>query len=82
MPAKTRARPRSPRETTAHLKARVRKILARLQADKKTQNGIVHFVLPREIGKVEIATEVPEAAVINAVEELRRLSRAGAVRGR
>jgi len=59
-----------------------RKILARLQSDKKTQNGIVHFVLPREIGKVEIATEVPEDAVINAVEELRRLSRGGAVWGK
>ena len=59
-----------------------RKILARLQSDKKTQNGIVHFVLPREIGKVEIATEVPESAVINAVEELRRLSRGGAAWGK
>jgi 3-dehydroquinate synthase len=59
-----------------------RKILARLQSDKKTQNGIVHFVLPREIGKVEIATEVPEAAVIAAVEEIRRLSRGGWVWGK
>jgi 3-dehydroquinate synthase len=54
-----------------------RKILARLQADKKTQDGAVHFVLPREIGKVEIASDVPESAVITAVEELRRLSRGG-----
>jgi hypothetical protein len=37
----------------------------------------VHFVLPREIGKVEIASDVPEAAIIDAVEELRRLSRGG-----
>ena len=41
------------------LKVSARKVLARLQADKKTQNGIVHFVLPREIGKVEIAADVP-----------------------
>ena len=54
-----------------------RKILARLQADKKTQNGAVHFVLPREIGKVEIAADVPDRVVINAVEELRRLSHSG-----
>jgi 3-dehydroquinate synthase len=54
-----------------------KKILARLQADKKTQNGVVHFVLPREIGKVEIASDVPENSVLNAVEELRRLSRGG-----
>lgn len=54
-----------------------RKILGRLQADKKTQNGVVHFVLPREIGKVEIASDVPENVVLTAVEELRRLSRGG-----
>jgi 3-dehydroquinate synthase len=54
-----------------------RKILARLQSDKKTQDGVVHFVLPREIGKVEIANDVPEGAVLDAVEELCRLSHAG-----
>src|SRR5438876_11791563 len=54
-----------------------RKILARLQSDKKTQNGVVHFVLPREIGKVEIANDVPENAVLEAVEELRRISHVG-----
>src|SRR4051812_26125640 len=53
-----------------------RKIVSRLQSDKKTQNGVVHFVLPREIGKVEISSEVPERAVLGAVEELRGLSRA------
>lgn len=53
------------------------KIIGRLQSDKKTQNGVVHFVLPREIGKVEIASDVPESAVVDAVEELRRLSRKG-----
>jgi 3-dehydroquinate synthase len=51
------------------------KIIGRLQADKKTQNGVVHFVLPREIGKVEITSDVPESAVVSAVEDLRRLSR-------
>jgi 3-dehydroquinate synthase len=59
-----------------------KKILARLQSDKKTQNGVVHFVLPREIGKVEIASDVPESAVVDAVEELRRLSRGGWVWGK
>jgi 3-dehydroquinate synthase len=49
-----------------------RKILARLQNDKKTQNGVVHFVLPREIGKVEVASDVPDQVVLTAVEELRR----------
>ena len=59
-----------------------KKILARLQSDKKTQNGVVHFVLPREIGKVEIASDVPESAVLSSVEELRRLSRGGWVWGK
>ena len=59
-----------------------KKILARLQSDKKTQNGVVHFILPREIGKVEVAGDVPESAVVNAVEELRRLSRGAGVWGK
>jgi 3-dehydroquinate synthase len=59
------------------LKVSSKKILARLQVDKKTQNGAVHFVLPREIGKVEIAADVPDKVVIGAVEELRRLSHGG-----
>jgi len=54
-----------------------RKILARLQTDKKTQNGVVHFILPREIGKVEVATDVPEGAVLQAVDELRQASHTG-----
>jgi hypothetical protein len=37
---------------------------------------VVHFVLPREIGKVEIAADVPDSVVIGAVEEVRRLSAA------
>jgi len=56
------------------------KIIGRLQSDKKTQNGVVHFVLPREIGKVEISSDVPESAVVAAVEDLRRLSRGASVR--
>ncbi len=59
------------------IKVNPRKILGRLQADKKTQGRVVHFVLPREIGKVEIAADVPDSVIINAVEELRRLSRGG-----
>jgi len=59
-----------------------KKILARLQSDKKTQNGVVHFILPREIGKVEVASDVPESAVLDSVEELRRLSRGGWVWGK
>lgn len=50
-------------------------ILRRLQADKKTRDGVVHFVLPREIGEVEIVSNVPKEAVVDAVEEIRRQSR-------
>jgi len=54
-----------------------RKILGRLQNDKKTQNGVVHFILPREIGKVEVASDVPDRVILESVEELRRLSHGG-----
>ncbi len=50
-------------------------ILKRLKFDKKTRQGVVHFILPREIGKVEITSDVPETAVRSAVEEMRKLAR-------
>jgi 3-dehydroquinate synthase len=54
--------------------ARSREIVRLLQGDKKTRKGVVHFVLPREIGKVEIANDVSEKVILEAVNELRRLS--------
>jgi 3-dehydroquinate synthase len=57
------------------VEVRSRNILRRLQSDKKTRNGVVHFVLPREIGKVEIVNDVPELIVTEAVDELRRMSK-------
>jgi 3-dehydroquinate synthase len=59
------------------VKVNTRKVLARLQTDKKTQDSVVHFVLPREIGKVEVVNDVPERAISDAMEEIRRLSRGG-----
>src|ERR1700719_3366687 len=50
-------------------------IVKRLRSDKKTRRGVVHFVLPREIGKVEITTDVPEAIISAAVDEIRKLAR-------
>ncbi len=50
-------------------------ILKRLHSDKKTRQGVVHFILPREIGKVEITSDVGEAIVRAAVEEIRKLAR-------
>jgi 3-dehydroquinate synthase len=49
-------------------------VVKRLTMDKKTMNGRVHFVLPVEIGKTEITPDVPERAVLHAVDELRYLS--------
>jgi 3-dehydroquinate synthase len=57
------------------VEARSQDILRLLQGDKKTRNGIVHFVLPRKIGKVEIADDVPEKVIVESVNELRQLSR-------
>jgi 3-dehydroquinate synthase len=51
-------------------------IVRRLQADKKTRNGRVHFVLPTEIGRVEVVSDISEKVVLGAVAEVRRLSRA------
>jgi 3-dehydroquinate synthase len=51
------------------------RILRLLTSDKKTSNGVVHFVLPREIGRIEIVKDVPQSAVISSIEKLRELSR-------
>ncbi len=49
-------------------------VMKRLHSDKKTRQGVVHFVLPRQVGKVEIVSDVPGAVVRSAVEEIRKLS--------
>lgn len=58
------------------VEARGKKIVGRLRTDKKTMDGIVHFVLPLEIGRVEIVPDVPERTVVQAIDELRYLSQA------
>src|SRR6202140_1353327 len=57
------------------MKLQTASILKRLRSDKKTRQGVVHFILPREIGKVEITSDVPEAIVRSAVDEIRKLAR-------
>jgi 3-dehydroquinate synthase len=49
-------------------------ILKLLQSDKKTRQGVVHFVLPTEIGKVEVVKGVPEKAIMRAIEGLQSAS--------
>lgn len=56
------------------MRVKTANILKRLKFDKKTRLGVVHFILPREIGKVEITRDVPESAVRGAVEEMRKLA--------
>jgi 3-dehydroquinate synthase len=51
------------------------KALKLLQADKKTASGAVHFVLPKEIGEVEIVRNVPPPVIATALAEIRRASR-------
>ncbi|HZQ92308.1 MAG TPA: 3-dehydroquinate synthase [Terriglobales bacterium] len=50
-------------------------LLRRLAVDKKTSNGVPRFVLPVDIGEVEIVAGVPESTVRSAVEDVRRLSK-------
>jgi 3-dehydroquinate synthase len=58
------------------VESRGKKIVGRLRTDKKTMDGIVHFVLPLEIGRVEVVPDVPERTVVQAIDELRYLSQA------
>jgi 3-dehydroquinate synthase len=58
------------------VEVRPKAIFRRLASDKKTLDGQVHFVLPLDIGRVDIVTDVPERAVLQVVEELRNLSQA------
>jgi 3-dehydroquinate synthase len=51
------------------------KAMTLIRSDKKTESGIVNFVLPKEIGKVEVVKHVPEQAVAAALAQIRRLSR-------
>lgn len=53
---------------------RSKRLAKRLRADKKTLDGVVHFVLPLEIGRVEVVRDVPERAIVHAIDELRTLS--------
>jgi 3-dehydroquinate synthase len=49
-------------------------VMKRLQSDKKTREGVVHFVLPTKIGKVEIVSDVPAVVVRSAVDYIRKLA--------
>jgi 3-dehydroquinate synthase len=50
-------------------------IQRRISTDKKTRDGVTHFVLPRAIGRVEVVPDVPLRVVRTAIERVRELSR-------
>jgi 3-dehydroquinate synthase len=45
-------------------------VMQALQHDKKVKDGAIHFVLPRDIGKVEITRDVPVSLVRDTVKTL------------
>jgi 3-dehydroquinate synthase len=51
------------------------KAMAMMRSDKKAQSGVLNFVLPRELGRVEVVSHVPEQAVAAGLAEIRRLAR-------
>jgi 3-dehydroquinate synthase len=51
------------------------KAMTLIRSDKKTEFGVVNFVLPKAIGEVEVVNRVPETAVASALAQIRRLSR-------
>jgi 3-dehydroquinate synthase len=53
-----------------------RNILRCMARDKKVLDGKIQWVLPLEIGKAEFVTDVPERAILQAIDELRYLSQA------
>jgi len=59
------------------INVRSQNIVRLLQADKKTKDGVVHFILPTKIGKVEVVNNVPSEIVTEAVADLQKMSRRG-----
>lgn len=59
------------------IEVNAKKTANRVKGDKKTVHGVTHFILPREIGKVEVAIDVTDRAVVQAIEELKYLSFVG-----
>jgi len=49
---------------------KVKSVMDALQHDKKVRDGAVHFILPREIGRVEITRDVPVQLVRDTVKVL------------
>jgi 3-dehydroquinate synthase len=50
-------------------------VIDALQHDKKVRDGAVHFILPRDIGHVEVSRDVPVELVRETVKALIHESR-------
>lgn len=50
------------------------RLLERMRADKKARAGRLRFVLPRQIGKVEVLANVSEALVLKILSDLHQLT--------
>jgi 3-dehydroquinate synthase len=57
---------------TADRTADPEKVIGFLQQDKKNIGGRVRFILPREIGRVEIRDDVPQKLILDILKEHRR----------
>jgi 3-dehydroquinate synthase len=55
-------------------------VLAHTATDKKAVAGVLHFVLPREIGRVDIVKNIPEAVIREALIDAADLSQKAAAR--
>jgi 3-dehydroquinate synthase len=51
------------------------KAMKLMRSDKKTEAAVLHFVLPKKIGEVEIVKGMPERAIATAMAEIRQMSR-------
>jgi 3-dehydroquinate synthase len=56
---------------------RLNTVMEAMQHDKKIRDGVMHFVLPRRIGEVEIARDVPLQLVRDTVKALLHESEIG-----
>lgn len=56
---------------------KVKPVIDALQHDKKVRDGAVHFILPRDIGQVEVTRDVPLELVRETVKALIDESKAG-----
>jgi 3-dehydroquinate synthase len=53
----------------------IAKAMKLMQSDKKTETGMLHFVLPTKIGQVKVVKDVPERPIAVALAEIRKASR-------